>query len=77
VPLGERASFFEGVARAVRVGGTLLFSAHAPNSGDRPANPELYFTAEEVVRSLTHGRWEIVLAGENDHDSVVNARRTL
>ncbi|MBL8716846.1 MAG: class I SAM-dependent methyltransferase [Myxococcales bacterium] len=90
VPPGARASFFDGLARAIRLGGTLLFSAHAPpGSGttvDRPAIADLYFSADEVVRALP-GRWEVVIAGEQarvahthdgprqDHDTVVNARR--
>lgn len=90
VPPGARASFFDGLARAIRLGGTLLFSAHAPpGSGttvDRPAIADLYFSADEVVRALP-GRWEVVIAGEQarvahthdgprqDRDTVVNARR--
>jgi len=90
VPPGERPSFFDALARAIRLGGTLLFSAHAPpGSGitvDRPAIADLYFSADEVVRALP-GRWEVVIAGEQarvahthdgprqDRDTVVNARR--
>lgn len=91
VPRQERASFFDGLAQAVRVGGTVLFSAHAPPPPDttvhRPAFADLTFTADEVVRSLAHGRWEVVSASgrarvvqthdgpQRDLDTVVNARR--
>lgn len=60
---------FEGLARAVRPGGTLLFSAHAlPSSEttttDRPAIAALYFTPRDVVQHLSHGHWDILFASE-------------
>ena len=71
VPPKERASVFEGLARAVRVGGTLLFCAHAPprsgttlSTTDRPAIADLYFTPPEVVEYLSHGRWDVLVASE-------------
>ncbi len=91
MPPSERASVFEGLARAVRVGGSLLFCAHAPPSSgttiDRPALADLYFTPEEVVKHLSHGRWDVLVAQDEpraahthdgprtDLDTIVNARR--
>ena len=91
VPPSERALVFEGLTRAVRAGGTLLFCAHAPPSSgttiDRPAIADLYFTPREVVKYLSHGRWNVIVANDEpreaqthdgprtDLDTVVNARR--
>ncbi|NHC14995.1 methyltransferase domain-containing protein [Motilibacter deserti] len=76
-------------ARAVAPGGSLLVVGHARSmfeeDGHHPA--EMFFTADDVVRTLDPEQWEVVVAedrareGHRDgkpmtmHDTVVRARR--
>lgn len=61
LPTAQREPLFRNLARAVAPGGTLLVVGHHPSdmqSGvSRPDLPDLYFTAEDIVRLLDDG-WE-------------------
>ena len=67
LPTAGRAAFFEGLARAVRPGGTLFVVAHhvsdLQTTIGRPPIPDLYFEGDEVAAALTPGEWEIVFNG--------------
>ena len=67
VPPAARPAFFDGLAHAVRLGGTLLVVAHHPSDREtkigRPPIPDLYFRAEEVVATLAPESWAFVFAG--------------
>lgn len=66
----ERPAFFARLARAVRVGGALVFASHHPSDLEttigRPPLADLYFTAEEVEAALSHGRWEPLVRGTRE-----------
>lgn len=67
VPPDARTRLFERLARAVRVGGTLLVVAHHHSdlhtTIGRPPIADLFFTAEEVGASLAPDRWDRVVHG--------------
>ncbi len=81
IPPAERAAVFDRLARAVRPGGTLLVVAHHPSDLEttvgRPANAELFFTAEDVAALLVPGQWEILLAGTRPRSATDREGRTL
>jgi SAM-dependent methyltransferase len=90
LPTADREPLFARLADAVAPGGTLLIVGHVMNglhvSADRPA--DMFFTADEIAKSLDATQWEIVVAeertrpphsheGEVIHvsDAVLRARR--
>lgn len=92
LPPAERDGLVHRLAAAVAPGGTLLVVAHHPSDLDttvgRPAVPEVFYTADELVAALGDG-WQVVTAearprAEQDpdgnavtvHDTVLRARRT-
>jgi SAM-dependent methyltransferase len=87
-----RRALFARLAAAVAPGGTLLVVGHHPKDletgANRPHEPDLFFTAEEVASSLDPAGWDVLLAEarprpaaahEGDvstvHDAVLVARR--
>ena len=67
LPTTERREVYAGLAAAVAPGGTFLVAAHHPSDRDvvpRPPQPDLFFTAEEMVADLRDGpgSWEVVTA---------------
>ncbi|HEV7973685.1 class I SAM-dependent methyltransferase [Amycolatopsis sp.] len=90
LPTADREPLFARLADSVAPGGTLLIVGHCMNdlhvAAHRP--PDMFFTADEVAKSLDPGQWEIVVAeerrrpahpheGENIHvaDAILRARR--
>jgi SAM-dependent methyltransferase len=93
LPTADREPLFARLAAAVAPGGTLLIVGHHPNdlhiAAHRPPVPDMFFTAEEIAKSLDSGHWEIVVAEErlrpaNPHegdgidvsDAILRARRS-
>jgi SAM-dependent methyltransferase len=90
----DRRTVYAGLAAAVATGGTFLVLAHHPSDlgvVPRPRDPDLFFTAEDLVKDLgeSPGSWEVVTAeararpGHHPeghavtlHDTVLRARRT-
>jgi SAM-dependent methyltransferase len=87
-----RDPLFTRLAASVAPGGTLLVVGHHPSdlltTMPRPAEPDLFFTAEEVADSLDPDVWEVMVTdarprtarhpeGEEItiHDAVLRARR--
>ncbi len=92
LPPAPRQALFTRLAAAVAPGGTLLIVGHHP--GDlqttmhRPHRPDMFFTAEDIARSLDPGQWDVVTADARPraatdpeghdvtiHDAVLRARR--
>lgn len=63
-PPAELAAFHQGLAAAVRPGGTLLLIAHHPEDlhAQRKGRPDLLWYAEDIAASLDPGRWEVRVA---------------
>jgi SAM-dependent methyltransferase len=63
-PPAELAAFHQGLAAAVRPGGTLLLIAHHPEDvhAQRKGRPDLFWYAEDIAASLDPGRWEVRVA---------------
>jgi SAM-dependent methyltransferase len=63
-PPAELAAFHQGLAAAVRPGGTLLLIAHHPEDlhAQRKGRPDLFWYAEDIATSLDPGRWEVRVA---------------
>jgi SAM-dependent methyltransferase len=63
-PPAELAAFHQGLAAAVRPGGTLLLIAHHPDDvhAQRKGRPDLFWYAEDIAASLEAGRWEVRVA---------------
>lgn len=62
LPPGPRREVYPGLAAAVKPGGTFLVTAHHPSDVGvvpRPPEPDLFFTAEELVADLV-GDWDVV-----------------
>lgn len=91
-PRAVREPLFGRLADAVAPGGTLLLVGHHPldldTTASRPAEPDLYFTPEELVAALDPDSWDVLVAradprGGKDregreqtlHDTVLRARR--
>jgi SAM-dependent methyltransferase len=87
-----RSTLFVRLAAAVRDGGTLLIVGHHPmdleTTLQRPNNPELMFTGDDLVSEIGGDGWEIVtnVAAEREttdpdgrpvtaHDTIFRARR--
>jgi 2-polyprenyl-3-methyl-5-hydroxy-6-metoxy-1,4-benzoquinol methylase len=72
-PGGAREDVFARLAAAVAPGGTLLVVGHHPSdlqtTMPRPNLPEVFFTAEDVARSLDEGQWEIITAEARPHSA--------
>jgi SAM-dependent methyltransferase len=66
LPAAPRQELFARLAAAVAPGGTLLLVGHHPEdmrtTMPRPGMSDLFFTAEEVARSLDPGRWNVLAA---------------
>jgi cyclopropane fatty-acyl-phospholipid synthase-like methyltransferase len=92
LPPAERRDLFARLAEAVAPGGTLLVVGHditdLETGAHRPDMPEMFFTADEVARSLDDEHWEVVTAEARPrsghehegkhitvHDATVTARR--
>ena len=92
LPPAERRDLFARLAEAVAPGGTLLVVGHditdLETGAHRPDMPEMFFTADEVARSLVDEHWEVVTAEARPrhghehegthitvHDAVLTARR--
>jgi SAM-dependent methyltransferase len=79
-PTPQMHALVQGLATAVRPGGTLLIVGHAITD-HRPFPPEFFYTGDELAALLPDG-WEVVSATDRAHphreglDSVLNARRT-
>ena len=91
-PPEVRGPVFTRLATATAPGGTLLIVGHHPSdlltTIGRPPQPELLFTAEQLVDLLTPSAWDVVVAEArprqftdpdgNDviiHDTVLRARK--
>jgi SAM-dependent methyltransferase len=91
-PRAQREPLFARLADAVAPAGTLLLVGHHPSDLDttvhRPAEPDLYFTPEELVAALDPDGWEVLVAQASPrtvtdaegraatiHDTVLRARR--
>ncbi len=63
-PPAELAAFHQGLAAAVRPGGTLLLIAHHPDDvhAQRKGRADLFWYAEDIAASLEAGRWEVRVA---------------
>jgi SAM-dependent methyltransferase len=63
-PPAELAAFHQGLAAAVRPGGTLLLIAHHPEDvhAQRKGRPDLFWYAEDIAASLDPGQWEVRVA---------------
>ena len=63
-PPAELAAFHQGLAAAVRPGGTLLLIAHHPEDvhAQRKGRPDLFWYAEDIAASLEADRWEVRVA---------------
>jgi SAM-dependent methyltransferase len=63
-PPAELAAFHQGLAAAVRPGGTLLLIAHHPDDvhAQRKGRPDLFWYAEDIAASLEAERWEVRVA---------------
>ena len=63
-PPAELAAFHQGLAAAVRPGGTLLLIAHHPDDvhAQRKGRPDLFWYAEDIAASLEAGQWEVRVA---------------
>src|SRR5450631_1775086 len=63
-PPAELAAFHQGLAAAVRPGGTMLLIAHHPEDlhAMRKGRPDLFWHAEDIAASLDPGRWEVRVA---------------
>lgn len=86
----SREQLFDGLARAVAPGGTLLIVGHHPDDAHSSAHasgPAVHFTAEEVASGLDLDRWEVLTAETRTrsfprpdghelvlHDTVLRAR---
>jgi 2-polyprenyl-3-methyl-5-hydroxy-6-metoxy-1,4-benzoquinol methylase len=92
LPADQREPLFDRLAAAVRPGGSLLIVGHHPSDLQttmrRPKQPELFFTADDIVARLDPAPWQIMTnaapgraATDPDghpvtiHDSVLHARR--
>jgi SAM-dependent methyltransferase len=92
LPSGPRGSLFDHLATAVAPGGTLLIVGHHPSdlatTMPRPAEPDLFFTGDDIVAQLDPDQWDIATnaalartATDPDgqavtiHDAVVRAHR--
>jgi SAM-dependent methyltransferase len=66
LPADPRRAVFARLAAATAPGGTLLIVGHHPSdlqtTMPRPDMPELFFTAEDVARSLDPVQWDIATA---------------
>jgi len=91
-PRALREPLFGRLADAVAPAGTLLLVGHHPADLDttvhRPAEPDLYFTPEELVAALDPDSWDVLVAEAvpravtdpegrpaTIHDTVLRARR--
>ena len=90
-PSSRRGAVFGALAESVAPGGTLLVVGHdlsdPRTTKPRPAEPDLYYTAEQLAGTLAPDRWGIVVAqarpravvhgGRNETivDAVLRARR--
>jgi Trans-aconitate methyltransferase len=91
-PSALREPLFARLAASVAPAGTLLVVGHHPSDMQtmmpRPAEPDLFFTAEQVTDSLDPNQWEVLVADArprpvNDpegqeiiiHDAVLRARK--
>lgn len=74
LPTADREPLFARLADAVAPGGTLLIVGHVMNelhvSADRPA--DMFFTADELAKSLDAEQWEIVVAEERARPPLVH-----
>jgi SAM-dependent methyltransferase len=63
-PPAGLAAFHQGLAAAVRPGGTLLLIAHHPEDihAQRKGRPDLFWYAEDIAASLEAERWEVRVA---------------
>ncbi|MCW2700646.1 MAG: SAM-dependent methyltransferase [Blastococcus sp.] len=92
LPPVERRGLFARLADAVAPAGTLLIVGHdltdLETGAHRPDMPELFFTADEVARSLDGGSWDVLTTEARPrpghvhegqditvHDAVLVARR--
>jgi SAM-dependent methyltransferase len=92
LPAAPRQALFARLAAAVAPGGTLLIVGHHPDDLQtvmhRPSVPDMFFTAEDIARSLDPGKWDIVTADSRPrsatdperneaviHDAVLRARK--
>lgn len=66
LPAATREDLFARLGAGVATGGTLLIVGHDPSDMQttmpRPDMPELFFTAEEVARSLRPDQWDVLVA---------------
>jgi len=64
LPSAVRGPVFEGLARAVAVGGTLVIVGHDVSDHDttmhRPHEPDLFFTSDDIASTLDADGWVIV-----------------
>jgi SAM-dependent methyltransferase len=91
-PSALRGPLFTRLAASVAPGGTLLVVGHHPSdlltTMPRPAEPDLFFTAEEAADSLDPDVWEVMVTDARPrtasdpegreitiHDAVLRARR--
>lgn len=81
IPPADRSGLFGRLAQAIRPGGVLLVVAHHPSDHEttigRPAIPDLYYTADEVLALLTPGRWEVLESGTRPRHAVDPQGRAL
>jgi trans-aconitate methyltransferase len=74
LPTADREPLYARLAEAVAPGGTLLIVGHVVNdlqvAAHRPA--EMFFTADEIAKSLDATRWEIVVAEERPRPALVH-----
>lgn len=92
VPAAVRVPLYAALAAAVAPGGTFLVVAHDFSDVDvvdRPHDPDLFFTADDLLAELGDG-WDVVVAERRPrpshhpehgrgvvlHDTVLRARRT-
>jgi SAM-dependent methyltransferase len=91
-PIRLREQIFARLADAVRPGGTLLIVGHHPadlgTTAHRPADPTLYYTAEQLAERLDPAGWTVLTTDSRArpakdlegrpvtlHDAVLRARR--
>jgi len=92
MPSEPRQALFDHLAVAVAPGGTLLIVGHHPldlqTTIPRPKEPDLFFTADDIVARLDPDEWDIVTNAAIEgtatdpegrvvtiHDAVLRARR--
>jgi len=92
LPSAPRRAMFDRLAVAVAPGGTLLAVGHHPldlrTTMPRPAEPDLFFTGDDIAARLPPDQWDIVTNAATPrtatdpegravtiHDAVLRARR--